>query len=274
MLVDTHAHLASPKYAENLDGVIRRSQKSGVKKIICVGSSLEDSKRAIEIARKYPGIVFASVGLHPHDTSPENQTPEAQLGRLSELAQTPEVVAIGECGLDFSPPPPDERERSRKEQLYLFKGQVRLALQLGKPLIIHSRKAFAETLGTMALFSSSPAVNPVPGPKTSGLRGVFHCYSAGKKGIAQVNKLGFLFGVDGNLTYDEGLQNVFKQIPLEKILLETDAPWLAPEPFREQTSEPAHVKITAEFLAELKERSFESISKTTTQNARRLFRLD
>ncbi len=266
MLFDTHAHLNFKDYEPDLDKVIKRSLAVGVTKIICVSSNLQDSQKAIEIARKYPGIAFTAVGIHPQQTDPGySEKPETQIKKLIELASQKEVVAIGECGLDYSPAPPGEKNRSREEQFFLFEEQIELALQLNKPLIVHSRKAFPDTVRLIK--------NHTLNAKNYTLTGVLHCYSAGKKGIQTVSDLDFLFGVDGNLTYDEGLQNVFRQIPLDQILLETDAPFLSPEPHRSQRNEPAYVKIIAEFLAKLKGESFEKISQATTQNAEKLFKI-
>lgn len=320
MLVDTHAHLTAPELLPQVDQVIERAEKAGVTKIICASSNLEDSKQAIELAKKYPRVVYASAGLHPHDTSPDNpqpasrrtQSPQDHIRQLFKLAEAPEVVAIGECGLDFTPPPPGERERPREEQVYVFKEQVKLAIRLGKPLIIHSRKAFEETVEILREHNDNPPPESyvrqladgsegeqqnTPGEGSArpwgeswgesnphwgrpeghprcDTRGVFHCYSAGKKGLEAVNNLGFYFGVDGNLTYDEGLQNVFREIPLNKILLETDAPWLAPVPHRGSASEPAYVRLIAEVLAKQKKTTFKRVAQETGKNAAMLFSLD
>ncbi len=254
MLIDTHAHLNFPDYDKDLDGVVGRAIEAGVKKIICVSSNTTDSQKAVEIAKKYPGVVFAAVGIHPQQTDPENKNPlEKQIEKLAKLAKEKQVVAIGECGLDLSPAPPPEKDRTQDQQRFLFENQIKIAKELGLPLLIHSRKALEQTVETLKKFKS--------------LKGVFHCYAGGKKGIKKVLGLGFYFGVDGNLTYDEGLQNVFRQIPLEKIVLETDCPFLAPFPFRGQRNEPAYVKIIAKKLAEIKNVPFEKVTKITTKNA-------
>ncbi|MGB9911532.1 MAG: TatD family hydrolase [Microgenomates group bacterium] len=258
MLIDTHAHLNLPDYHKDLSLVIKKALKAGVKKIICVSSNIQESKKAIFLAKKYPKIIFPAVGIHPQQTDPENTLSlNEQLAILSQLAKEKEVVAIGECGLDFSPPPPPEKERSKNEQFFLFQGQIKIALETKKPILIHSREAFLETVSFLKKFKN--------------LKGIFHCYSGGKKGIKMVEDLGFYFGVAGNLTYDEGLQNVFQQIPLEKIVLETDCPFLAPLPFRGQRNEPAYLKITAQKLAKTKNISFKIIAKVTTDNAEKVF---
>jgi len=270
MLIDTHAHLNFKDFKNDLDRVIKRAFENGVVKIICLSSNLADSKKAIEIAKKYPKKVFAAVGIHPQETAPGNfesgtlayrKKLEEQIKKLKKLAQEKEVIAIGECGLDYSPAPPGEKDRTKKDQIFLFKRQLEIALKFKLPVIIHTRKAFHETTNILEQYAI---------PK---LKGVFHCYSAGKKGIKKVNQLGFFYGVDGNLTYDKGLQNVFQEISLEKILLETDCPFLAPEPFRGQRSEPAHIKTIAEFLAKLKKIKPDKIAQITSQNAKKLFQI-
>ena len=260
MLVDTHCHLNFSAFQKDLGQVVDRAVENGVAKIICVSSNFADAKKAIQIAKAHPGVVYAAVGIHPQQTDPKNpDSPTTQIKKLTEIAKQKQVIAIGECGLDYSPAPPNEKDRPKKEQLFLFKKQIKLAQKLNLPLIIHTRKAFADTIEVLKQYQN--------------ISGVFHCYSAGKKDIAKVNKLNFYFGVDGNLTYDEGLQNVFKEIPLEKILLETDAPFLSPDPFRGQRNEPKNVKIIAKCLAQLKNVSFEKICRITIQNAQKLFQI-
>jgi len=260
MLIDTHAHLNFPDYEKEEEKIISRAIKAGVKKIICVSSNLDDSQGAITIARKYLGVVFAAVGIHPQQTDPENQnSPEKQLEKLKVLACQKEVVAIGECGLDFSPTPPGEKERPKDIQQTLFEGQIKIAQKLNLPILVHSREAFSQTIEILEKFKN--------------LRGIFHCYSGGKKGIIKVEELGFFFGIAGNLTYDEGLQNVFRQIPLEKIVLETDCPFLTPLPFRGQKNEPSYLKYTAEKLAKIKNISSSWLAKTTTKAAQNLFKI-
>ncbi|HUV42784.1 MAG TPA: TatD family hydrolase [Patescibacteria group bacterium] len=262
MLVDTHTHLNFQEFEKDLDQVIKRAIKNKVEKIVCVSSNLQESEKAIEIAQKYPGIVFAAIGIHPHQTDPKTKlSTKEQLQKLAKLTKRKEVVVIGECGLDYSPAPPGEKDRSQKEQLFLFKKQIELALKEKLPINIHSRKASSETLEILERYGKK------------GLKGIWHCYSAGKKRIKRISQLGFFFGVDGNLTYDPGFQNVFSQIPLEEIVLETDCPFLTPEPYRGQRSEPSHVKITAEYLAKLKDTTLEEVAKITTQNVKKIFKI-
>ena len=267
MLIDTHAHLNFPDYKKDLDQVINRSMENGVTKIICVSSNLADSEEAIRLAKKHPGVIYAAVGIHPQQTDPgNNQSLKEQIDRLAKLATQKEVVAVGECGLDFSPAPPGEKDRTQEEQTFLFQEQIKIARKLNLALIIHSRKAFAETIRHIEPFAHNP-----PPTTHNFLRGVFHCYSAGKKGIKKINQLGFYFGVDGNLTYDLGLQNTFRQIPLDEIILETDCPFLSPVPFRSQRNEPKNIKTIADFLSGLTDKPTQEVASQTSQNAINLF---
>lgn len=270
MLVDTHAHLNLPEYQDHLDEVIKRARKSGVTKTICVSSNLTDSKKSIELAQKYSGIIYAAIGLYPHQTAHyDTWKYRSEMKALEKLAlaEKEKIVAIGECGLDYSEAPPNEKDRPKKEQLFLFREQIKLARKLKLPILIHSRDAFVDTVQIIKEISQNPA------PSTKYLLGIWHFYSAGKKGIEPVLKSGLYFGLDGNLTYDEGLQNVVKKIPLERIVLETDSPWLAPEPKRGSQNEPANVKIIAECLAKIKKVSFEKVSQITTENAQKIFKI-
>ena len=262
-MIDTHAHLNFTEYQKDLDKIVQRAKKSKVKKIICVSSNLAESRQAIKIAQKYPGLVYAAVGIHPQQTDPENTEPvKKQLKALEKLAKDELVVAIGECGLDFSPAPPGEKDRNLEDQINLFEGQIRIAQELKLPLIIHSREAFDKTRDILSQYINASKQK---------LRGVFHCYSAGKKKIKDVLSLDFYFGVDGNLTYDIGLQNVFSQIPLEKTLLETDSPFLTPVPKRGKRNEPSLLPYIAKKLSEIKETTLDAVESITDQNAERLF---
>jgi len=262
MLIDTHAHLNFPDFDKDLDKVIKDALKAEVEKIICVSSNIEDSKKAIEIAKKYPKVVSAAIGIHPHQTDPRNQNSvKVQVEELEELANNPEVIGIGECGLDFSPAPPEEKDRPKEEQIFLFESQIKLAKKLKLPLSVHCRKATKETLEVLNKhFKSS---------KNSS--GVWHCYSAGKSEIQKIIDLGFYFGIDGNITYDLGLQNVIKNIPIERIVLETDCPFLSPIPYRGLRNTPANVRISAEFIAQMMGYSYNDLAVITTKNAEKLF---
>lgn len=263
MLIDTHCHLNFQAFEQDLDSVIKSAKEAGVEKIINVGADLLSSQKAIEITQKYEGC-FASVGIHPHHADKvENGWEE----KLEKLACQPKVVAIGECGLDYHKYENNGVVEPELQKQILIK-QMGLARRLNLPLIFHSR----ESTDDMFQIIKPP------------ITGVFHCYAAGKKGIEKVKNLGLYsdrkkgaqrvyFGIDGNLTYDAGLQNVAKLLPLEKIILETDSPWLTPVPFRGQRNEPKNVKIISEWLAKIKEVSQDEISQQTSKNAKLLFKL-
>ncbi|MCL4382215.1 MAG: TatD family hydrolase [Patescibacteria group bacterium] len=255
MLIDTHCHLNFQAFADDLEPVIKSAHGAGIEKIINVGADLLSSQKAIEIAQKHESC-FAAVGIHPHHADKlENSWEE----NLAKLAKQPKVIAIGECGLDYY-----EHENGSiiapEIQKQIFLKQLRLAQNLNLPVIIHSRQAHDDVVSIIHKLSS--IILP---------RGVFHCYSAGKNGIEKITQLGFYFGIDGNLTYDPGLQKVISLIPLEKILLETDSPWLTPVPFRSQRNEPKNVRIISEWLARIKNTGEKDISQTTSQNATELF---
>ncbi|MDO8551481.1 MAG: TatD family hydrolase [bacterium] len=261
-LIDTHCHLNFSDFKKDLDQVVKNALTNGVGKIICVSSNLADSQKAIDIVRHCPSVVYAAVGIHPQQTDPENTSSlDKQINILRELAQKKEVVAIGECGLDFAPAPRGEKERTPQEQQFLFEEQIKLATELNLPIIVHSRKAAEQTMDILKkYFSASNKSN-----------GVWHFYSGGKSKIKEVVNMGFYFGIDGNITYEEGIQNVISEIPLEKIILETDSPFLTPKPYRGLRNTPANVKIIAESLACLQGVSFEKVCQTTSHNAQTLF---
>ncbi len=264
-LIDTHAHLNFPDYQDDLEKVINRSLEKGVKKIICVSSNLADSIKAIAISKEYSGVVYAAVGIHPHQTDfQEKLSVKEQIRELKNLAKKRGIIAVGECGLDFSPAPPMEKNRPEKEQIFLFKKQIEIALDLGVPILVHSRKTFPQVMAILKKYHQS---------SKGQLKGILHCFSAGRKAIRQIEEIGFYFGLDGNLTYDVGLQNVVKEIPLEKILLETDCPFLSPEPYRGLRNEPKNVRIIAEFLAKTKGITFKNVARITTQNAKNLLKI-
>jgi TatD DNase family protein len=259
-MIDTHAHLNFSDFDNKVGKIISLAEKSLVEKIVCVSSSVSDSKKAIALSKKYPKTIYPAVGIHPQKTDPENKSKlTEQIKIIQELAEKNNVVAIGESGLDYSPAPPPEKNRSKKDQWYLFEQQIKLAIKLNLPLIVHTRKAFKDTVSILEKYPE--------------VKGVVHCYSAGKGAVEKVLDLGFLFGTDGNLTYDQGLQNVFSQIPLNKIILETDSPFLTPEPKRGEINQPAFLSFTAKKLAEIKNVSLGEVDRVTTRSAKRLFRL-
>jgi len=278
LMIDTHAHLNFPEFKNCLPETIAECQKAGVTGAIIASSNLADSRRAVALAQKYPGFLWTAVGLHPQNTAPEDPLPiKEQLLRLENLlsdslstpvgcnenpAHPSGVIAVGECGLDYSPAPPGEADRSREEQHLILNHQLELALKYDLPLLLHSRKVGDELIAIVR-----------DHPQAAKLRGVFHCYSGGKKRIAKILDLPgeWYFGVDGNITYDEGVQIVTQLIPRDRLLLETDAPFLAPEPHRGETNTPAYLPLIAAQVAEIWQSSVEEVAAQTLTNTHCLF---
>lgn len=260
MLVDTHAHL-DPNDYQNIDDIVKRSLGVGVKKIICVSSNVKDSIGSIEIAAKYKGIVFAAIGIYPQCTDPENKDDiQVQLERLEGLILENKelVVAIGECGLDFTDVLESERIRSIEEQEILFRGQIELSKKYDLPILLHFNKAHDYFLDKYQDLKN--------------LKGLFHCYVGGKKRLKRFLEFeGFAFGVTGLLTYDEGLALTIKEVPLERLVLETDSPFLAPVPFRGEKNEPSYIPLIARKLAEIKGVDGEEVARQTTENVGKIF---
>ncbi|MBI3559469.1 TatD family hydrolase [Candidatus Gottesmanbacteria bacterium] len=253
MLIDSHAHLNFAELLSDIDGVLERARLAGVEKIICVGTNLEDSRIAIELARKYENV-FATVGIHPDSPSPS----ASDWSKFEKMALQPKVVAIGECGLDYSRIKNYELSimvAEKERQKTLFEKQIEIAGKLNLPLVIHCREAQEELKKILA-----------KGGMTHG--GVLHCFAGGME-IPE----NFYISFAGNVTFKnaKNLQELARLIPLEKLLVETDCPFLAPEPFRGSQNEPANVKITATVLAELHQITLEKLSEITTANAIKLF---
>ncbi len=262
-MIDTHAHLTFPPLYQEVEKVIAESKTAGLTGIILGSSNLQDSSQTLNLAQKHPGFLFASVGIHPQKTDPQNKASvEDQLQALEGLilkakASSPNpLVALGETGLDFSPAPPGNEDRPKEEQMRLFQGQIKLAQKHHLPLIIHAREAIDEVIKLLSNFGN--------------IRGTFHCYAGGRKRIAKILTLpkAWYFGFDGNLTYDEGLQNTLKLIPQERILIETDSPFLAPIPHRGEVNTPAYLPLIQEKINEI---LGQDLTQKILENSQRLF---
>jgi len=271
-MIDTHAHLS--KRLCDIDRVIVEKIKKENIKVVLAASDIKDSSENIELNKENKGDFFAAVGIHPQDTSPDVKLSiDEQLDLLDSMVKNNSdiVVGIGECGLDFSSAPPEERDRSKEEQEKLFRGQIELAIKYKLPLIIHARKAVDETVEILKEYKD--------------LSGVFHCYAGGKKRIQKILDLGkpptasqswrsgWYFGIDGNLTYEDGLSEIVAKIPQERLILETDSPFLTPEPFRGQKNNSTNIKYIYAKVAEIWDKSFEETEKIIDENAKRLFKL-
>jgi TatD DNase family protein len=261
VLVDTHVHLDFRQFDRDRDAVLDRAWAAGVVAIVTVGIDLETSQAAVALAEDHEQI-FATVGFHPHDAK---RADAAALAELREMAQHPKVIAIGEIGLDFY------RDRSPRDvQRRVFRQQLEIAAEVGKPVVIHDREAHTDTLEIL---------RPWAGGSQRGAderRGVLHCFS-GDLALAQTAvELGFLIGVDGPITYRNArkLPEIIRALPLDRLLVETDAPFLPPHPYRGKRNEPAYVRLVAEKVADLKGLSLEKVAQATTANAEALFQVD
>jgi TatD DNase family protein len=272
-LFDTHCHIhemvrrTTPVYdkwhsgdAERTpDGVIAAAHDAGVGRMLCVGTTLADSKLAAEFVRGREGL-WASIGIHPHEAR-EHLSANAKNQFKSLLEDSPlanKIVAIGECGLDYF-----YDHSPREAQLDLLKFQIELALERGLPLSFHVREAFDDF---WPVFESY---------RGAGLRGVLHSYTDNAANLERAVSHDLYFGVNGIVTFSksEAQRVIYRTIPQKLLLLETDAPFLTPVPFRGKISEPKHVRVTAEYLADLRGVNLEDLASATTANARALFKV-
>jgi TatD DNase family protein len=284
-LVETHAHLDYPDFANDLEDMLSRATEAGVTRIITIGTSIESSRRAIALAEKYPAI-FAVIGVHP--TCVE-ESEEDVITPLRELARNPRVVAIGETGLDYHRLPSEEVAKEKQVQVMsalrtetdeeieaqirdgaykskqasLFQQQLDLAVELGLNAVIHQRDAWEDTLKIMRSY-------------TGKLRGVFHCFGGSLDQANEVFDLDHLVSFTGIVTFKNGaaVREVAAQIPLWKFMVETDCPYLAPVPFRGKRCEPAYTRIVADAIAVAREISLEEIAEATTETAEKFFKFD
>ncbi len=252
MFIDTHAHLFYPNFENDTDEVILRARDSGVDYIIVPATDLENSKQVLELVEKYD-FVYGAVGVHPHDTKDWN---DSYLEKIEELAGHKKIVAIGEIGLDyfydFSP---------KEKQIEAFKSQIELALKLNKPVIVHNRESDEDMMNIIRSYSES------------GLKAQFHCYGSSLENAKELVKLNHFISFTGNITFKkmDSLRNIIENLSLESIMLETDSPFMTPEPFRGKRNEPANVKIIAEKLAEVHHLTAEDVARVTSYNVFRMF---
>jgi TatD DNase family protein len=270
-LIETHAHLDSPRFADDREQVISRAVEQGVAQMITVGTSIESSRAAIALAEQYQPV-YATIGVHPHDSA--GFGPQA-LEELAGLASHPKVVAIGEIGLDFY-----RDYAPREDQLAAFQMQLSLASEAGKPVVVHirdrripiresQRGAYETVMASLTAWAEKMA------HEAEAPLGVLHCYSGDLDTAHQALDLGFYLGIDGPVTYPtaDDLRALVAQLSLECLLLETDCPYLAPQPRRGQRNEPAFLPYIADQLAQVCGVSPEKVARTTAANARRLFGL-
>lgn len=253
MLIDTHCHLNHERFADDIPGAIERAANAGVDRMIVVGFDLASSELAVRISNEFAPTVFAAVAAHPHDAKSWDAAAEE---RIRTLANDSRVVAVGEIGLDFhydfSP---------RENQYTAFRAQIAIARDVGLPIIIHCREAYPEALAVLA------------DERANGIGAVMHCWGGSPEEARRTVALGLHLGFGGTLTFKtaDNVRDAARDCPSDRILVETDAPYLAPVPLRGKRCEPAYVRLVAELLAELRGATFEEIAATTTTNALKLF---
>lgn len=251
MLIDSHCHLYMGSWSKNLDDVLARAQERGVGKIICPGIDIDSSWQSLTIAKNHANV-FAAAGIHPHDA---NNAPADFINQLRDILIQPKIVALGEIGLDYY------RNISDAEtQRNVFKKQLQLAKEMDLPVIIHNRNADADIIHLIQ--------------QVSPMRGVAHCFSSDLTTAKIFLDMVFYISFAGNLTYkNSNLPEVAKEIPLDRLLIETDAPFMSPMPYRSKENEPSRVKYVADKLADCKGVSYETIELVTQNNAEKLFNL-
>ena len=263
-LVDTHCHIHdsefSAKFTESPEDMIKQARDAGVDTLVCVGTDVKSSKEALAFAGKYPEC-YASVAVHPHEAEKlSNKEIDTQISELRDLIErSPEkLVAIGECGLDHFY---HEDQAVKKRQIYMMEKHLELAQEFDLPLIFHIREAFSEFFDVIDNYD--------------GVRGVVHSFSAGKEEVAEIVKRDLYMGLNGIMTFtkDERQTEAAKHIPIENLVLETDAPFLTPVPFRGKINTPKHVIYITQFLCELRGESQAFLAEQTTKNAKQLFNL-
>lgn len=261
-MIDTHAHLHGKDFTEDLGEVLGRARDAGIQRIVLIGVNIEDSHRALELAKEHPEVLSVVAGVHPHDANSWNPT-TADI--LRGIAKDPQVVALGEMGLDyhydFSP---------RDQQRLAFLQQLELARELDMPIVIHCREAYDDVLEVL-----EQSYGTDPYPTEAPPRGVLHCYFGTPEQAERGARLGFLLGIGGACTFKkaEELHAVVQQMPLDRFVLETDAPYMTPIPYRGKRNESAHIPLVAARIAELKNVDVTEVAEKTTAAAKRLYRL-
>ncbi|SIS12337.1 TatD family hydrolase [Peribacillus simplex] len=252
MLFDTHVHVNAEQFNEDLEDVIDRAKEAGVNNMVVVGFDRPTIIRAMELIEAYD-FMYAAVGWHPVDAI---DMTEEDLQWIEELSNHPKVVAIGEMGLDY------HWDKSPKDvQMEVFRKQIRLAKKVGLPIIIHNREATADI------------VNILKEEEASMVGGIMHCFSGSAETALECINMNFYISLGGPVTFKNAKKpkEVAAAVPLDRLLIETDCPYLAPHPYRGKRNEPSYVKLVAEQIAEIKQLTLEEVSQATTENAKKLF---
>lgn len=263
-MIDTHCHLNFAKFENDFNTVIKRATDAGVEIIINAGTSIESSKKAVELAQKYENL-YAIVGIHPHHA---DKLEKGWENEIDKLAKQPKVLAIGEVGIDyFSYKSNDIVDPKLQKEVFIK--QIEIAHDNNLPLQIHGRHAAEDIIETLTSYKNLLLDKP----------GMFHCFAGDKDYLKNTLDLGFYIGFDGNITY-EGLapgentvlSDLVMQVPLDRLVIETDAPYLTPEPHRGSRNEPSYAIITADSIAKIKDVSFDEVNNVTTENAHKIFK--
>jgi TatD DNase family protein len=260
MLTDSHAHLASKQFENDLPDIIARACDAGVAQIVCIGTTLEDAPRVLAIAESHEGV-FATVGIHPCDADTVQDA--SFVDALRNFARHPKVVGIGEIGLDYYHQPPDgfTLDEWKKHQAFVLDRQLELAADMGLNVVLHNRESFEDLVAQVL-------------PWSGRLRGVFHCFTGTAEQALPLVEKGHLVSFTGIVTFKNGLvtQDCARAMPDHGFMLETDCPYLAPMPHRGKRNEPAYVRLTAEFVAGLRGVSLDTLAEQTSATARDFFR--
>lgn len=251
-LVDVHAHILDECFENDIDDVVKRADEEGVKKIICTAYDVSSSQKAVEMANKYEKV-YATIGIHPENLDGVNFDIDNKV--LFKLAENKKIVAIGEIGLDYH-----FVSENKELQKQVFEKQIKLANELDLPVVVHSRDAMGDTIEILK--------NNMPKRES-----LMHCYSGSIESAKILMNLGFAFSFGGVVTFKnaKNVVEVVKNLPIEKILLETDCPYMTPVPFRGQRNEPKNVIYVADEIARIKGLKIEDVAKITTENAKRIF---
>ncbi len=277
LLIDTHAHINFKPFEKDGDEVIKRALDKNIW-IINVGSQYSTSKRSVKYAEKYKEGVYAVVGLHPShvykktkketewEKTEKREFEEFNANKYIKLLESPKTIAVGEIGLDYYD---NISEEEKDKQKQVFIEQVELAQHMNKPISLHCRKAYDDLIELLTMFSSGCA--HCPHSCSPELRGIVHCFMGRWSQAEKLMEMGFYISFNGLITYARDYDKVIEKMPLDKIVLETDAPYLTPEPHRQERNEPIYVKYVAEKIAKIKKVSFKKVAEQTTKNARELF---
>lgn len=253
MLIDSHVHLDKRQFDGDREYIIENLEKNGIEAAVNIGADLESSIKSVDLAKKYENI-YATVGVHPHNAK---DLTDKMLEKMEELASEDKVVAIGETGLDYH-----YDNSPRDVQRKWFRKQIQLAKKLDLPVVVHSRSADEDTLKILK-------------EESDGLKAVIHCFSSDRAMMKEFVDLGFYIALGGPVTFKktDELKEVAKIVPIEKLLVETDAPYLAPHPYRGKRNEPVFVKQTAELIAKLRGMTIEDFTLQINQNTKAIFNI-